>query len=369
MAGRVLAFPRPPSAARSIAAKRILATAPSARLSTVREADLEDPDVLMHICGSVRALLYSNPNAALEEAEFFYGFLRGRSKRVGVFDEHDYFLGEFALLAGAACRQLTLRDDARLWFDRAEAGYRHTASAVADSSRLAYHRLALRMEERQLEVVLDLAPQLIEGFRNLGMREDEIKARFLEAIALAESDRQEEATEAYEEICRIASEIGADHLYAQACGNLIHMAAMRGDTAAGIEYSRKAIPGLRRSNDRVALAKAQWGLANLLRASRQLDAALDAYRDAQRQFASIGMRADIAAIHLIVADVELDQKRDAEAVQSVMAALPIIDELRMAPEAIAAIALLRESVKLNRINRSALRQVHGYFAESDSQDS
>ncbi|HYK43354.1 MAG TPA: hypothetical protein VE007_13275 [Thermoanaerobaculia bacterium] len=367
MAGRVLSFPRPPSGARSAVAKRILATAPSARLSMGREGELADPDVLLHICAAVRSLLYSNPNAALEEAEFFYGFLRGRSTRIGIFDEHDYFLGEFALLAGAACRQLTLRDDARLWFDRAEAGYRHTASAVADGSRLAYHRLALRMEERQLDVVLELAPPLIQGFRDLGMREDEIKARFLEAIALAESDRQEEATDAYEEICRIASEIGADHLYAQACGNLIHMAAMRGDTAAGIEYSRKAIPGLRRSNDRVALAKAQWGLANLLRSSHQLDAALDAYREAQRQFASIGMRADIAAIHLIVADLDLEQNRETEALQSVMAALPIIDELRMAPEAVAAIALLRESVKLKRINRAALRQVHGYFAEEDGQ--
>jgi tetratricopeptide (TPR) repeat protein len=367
MAGRILPFPRPPSAARSITATRILAAAPSARLSMGFEADLEDPDVLMHLCASVRALLYSNPNAALEEADFFYGFLRGRTERVGVFDEHDYFLGEFALLAGAACRQLTLRDDARLWFDRAEAGYRHTASAVADSSRLAYHRLALRMEERQLDVVLDLAPQLIRGFKDLGMKEDEIKARFLEAIALAESDRQDEATEAYEEICRIASEIGADHLYAQACGNLIHMAAMRGDTSAGIEYSRKAIPGLKRSNDRVALAKVQWGLANLLRASHQLDSALEAYRDAQRQFAKIGMRADIAAIHLIMADLHLEQNRESEAVQSVVAALPIIDELKMAPEAIAAIALLRDSVKLNRINRAALRQVHGYFAEEDGQ--
>jgi tetratricopeptide (TPR) repeat protein len=366
MVGRVIAFPRQSSSfpeGTPAAAKRILSTAVSERLEKAVELAIEDPEVLLSLCGCVREFLYSDPRTARNEASFFYRYLQTLERKVGLFDEHDYFLGEFALIAGTACRQLSLRDDSRLWFDRAEAGYRQTANAVADLSRLAYQRLALRMEERQLETVLELVPALIHGFSKLSMREDEVKARFLEAIALAESDRQTEATAAYEDICRIAEQIGTPHLFAQACGNLIHMAAMRGDTAAGIEYSRRALPGLRRSNDRVGLAKAQWGLANLLRESGQLQSAIDAYHEAQSQFEEIEMRADTAAIHLILADIALELGRESDALRSILAALPVIDELRMVPEGLAAITLLRESVRQQRVDRKALRELHGYFAE------
>jgi hypothetical protein len=141
---------------------------------------------------------------------------------------------------------------------------------------------------------------------------------------------------------------------------------MMGDSENAIEASRKAIPVLTRLNDRVALAKVQWGLATLLREVGQTAASIDAYRTARQQFHRIGMRADEAALGLVVADLLLESGKDQEAMREILAALPVIDELRMVPEGVAALSLLRESLRHPKINRQALRDLHGYFEDLKS---
>ncbi len=366
MVGRLIPFPRiaasPDDGA--AAARRALAIAIGERAGRAAELSLEEPEVLLQVSALVRALLHTDAARGHDEASFFYTSLQEMTGRVGLFDEHEYFLGEFALSAGIACRQLSLREEAKLWFDRAESGYRHTVNAVADLSRLAYQRLALRMEERQLDAVLELAPSLVRGFARLGMREDEIKARFLEGLALMESDRLEESVAEFTHIVELARAAGSERLVAEAYGNLTHVYGLMGDPENAIRCSQAAVLVLERLNDRFALAKVRWGLANLLRKLGQIDAAIQAYRVAQRGFAEIGMRADVAALNLVVADLQIETGDESSALQSVLAALPVLDELQMIPEGMAAFALLQESIRHQHVNRQALRELHGYFDEA-----
>jgi hypothetical protein len=139
-----------------------------------------------------------------------------------------------------------------------------------------------------------------------------------------------------------------------------------GDADGALEASRLAIPVLQRLNDRIVLAKIQWGLASLLREKGHAGAAVDAYRQAQEQFQALGMRADIAALNLVVADLLLEDGKDSEALHEIAAALPVIDELKMAPEGMAALTLLRESARRQEVNRAALRELHGYFPQPDA---
>src|SRR5262245_35647857 len=99
---------------------------------------LEHPDTLLSTCEFLRGRLESDPASVREEAEFLYHFIEKPRRPIGLFDEREYFLGETALLAGTACRHLSRRQEAHLWFDRAEAGFRHTVNAEADLSRLGY---------------------------------------------------------------------------------------------------------------------------------------------------------------------------------------------------------------------------------------
>lgn len=368
MSGRVIRFPRNPVTAEQAAqnAELILQTPLEERARRKKALYLEDPETLLALCTLLRARIDTDPTSARDEAEFFFQFIAKPKRDIGLFDERDYFLGEMALLAGAACRHLSRRQEAWLWFDRSEAGFRHTVNAAGDLSRLSYQRLAERFEERQVDVVLELLPSLIESFTALGMDEDALKARFLEGLALMETDEPLKSAEVFEGIASEATARGNDRLVAAAYANLTQVYGMVGNTEATIDASSRAIPVLRRLNDRIALAKVQWGLATLLRETGQSAASIEAYRQAQEQFGALGMRADTAALGLVIADLLLDEGQNAAALHEIAAALPVIDELKMAPEGMAALSLLRESARRQEVNRAALRELHGYFPQSDA---
>ena len=70
---------------------------------------MEDPETLLALCVLLRDRIDLDPAAARDEAEFFFQFLSVPQRAIGLFDERHYFLGELALLAGAACRHLSRR--------------------------------------------------------------------------------------------------------------------------------------------------------------------------------------------------------------------------------------------------------------------
>jgi len=363
--GRVLPFKgRPLSSEAGIqAAERVLATPLEERLQKVRALHLEDPETLLALCGILRERMTSAPASVLEEAEFLYRFIESPKREIGLFDERDYFLGEAALIAGGACRYLSRREEAWVWFDRAEAGFRHTMNAPSELSRLAFQKLAERFEERQLDLVIELLPSLVESFQKLGMPEDALKCRFLEGLAHVEKDEPSAAVSVFNQICSEAEKRGLDRLLAESYVNLVHAHGMCGEAEAAIEASRRAIPILRGLDDRIALAKTHWGLGILLRETGHPAEAIDSYRKAQEDFEALGMRADIAALNLVVADLLLEEDKSVEALREISEALPVIAELKMAPEGMAALSLVRESVRRQEVNRQALRELHGYFQE------
>ena len=91
--------------------------------------------------------------------------------------------------------------------------------------------------------------------------------------------------------------------------------------------------------------------------------AIEAYRKAQEEFEAIGMRADIAALNLVVADLLLEEGQDREALREIAAALPVIAELKMAPEGMAALSLAARVRAPAGSQPPALRELHGYFQE------
>jgi tetratricopeptide (TPR) repeat protein len=368
VSGRVLRFPsgRLSSDQAERAAERIFATPFDERAEKKRTLHLEDPETLLTLCGVLRDRMGSSPSSVHDEAEFLYRFLESPKREIGLFDERDYFLGETALIAGAACRYLSRREESWIWFDRSEASFRHTMNAAADLSRLGYQRLAERFEERQIGLVLELLPPLIASFERLGMAEDALKCRFLEGLAFLESDQPLDAVRVFETICERAEALGSRKLLAEAFVNLTQAHGMLGEADAAINASSRAIPLLRELGNQISLAKVQWGLGMLLRESDEIPQAIAAFRGAQAEFNALGLRADIAALSLVIADLLLDQGHDAEALQEIAAALPVIDELKMAPEGMAALSLLRESARRQEVNRAALRELHGYFPQPDA---
>ena len=269
MSGRLLRFPsRPISSDEGLAAaRRALAVPASSRVARAYELHLEEPETLLGICAILRERMETSPEEVRRDAEFFYRFVEQPKRSIGVLDEREFFLGELALVAGTASRVLSLREDARRWFDRAEAWFRHTVNSVADSCRLAYQRLALRVEERELDQVLELVPLLVDSFEKLEMREEALKCRFLEGIVLMEGDHPSLAIEVFRRIRAGARALGNDQLLGTALTNLAQLHAALGEAEDALEASRHALLVWRRLDNRIGVAKVHWGMGDLDRKS------------------------------------------------------------------------------------------------------
>ena len=331
------------------------------RLERFDELNLENSEELLSVSTALWGLGEIEPAGARDEAAFFYRFLETPMRSIGTFDERDYFLGEFSLIAGAACRILSKREEAKQWLDLAEASFILAQHAGAHLARLAYQRLALKVEERDFDEVVESAPVWAERFKRLGLAEESLKCRFLEGAAYRELGRVFEAIDVFEGICTEAEAESNTRLLAQAANGLAQFYRVVGNLKEALAYAKRALPLLQKLNNRVNLAKLRWCVGDIFREQGREAEALDSYRLALTEAQVIGIRGDVVALRLVVADLLLDAGRDAQAEREIRAALPIIEEEKMMPEGMAALTLLRESVRRRQINRQALRDLHGYF--------
>ena len=196
------------------------------------------------------------------------------------------------------------------------------------------------------------------------MRDDALKCRFLEGLALMESDELSEAVRVFEEIADEAERIGNAKLLGSAYANLTHIHAMLGNADAALAASGEGHPGPAAPERPHRPREGAVGPRDPAAGDRPARCRRSRPTAGRRRSSqSIGMRADVAALNLVVADLLLETGRDAEAQREIAAALPVISELKMAPEGMAALSLLRESARRQEINRQALRELHGYFEE------
>src|SRR5262249_34846894 len=111
------------------------------------------------------------------------------------------------------------------------------------------------------------------------------------------------------------------------------------------------------ANRPLALADLKWVIGETFRAQGKHTQALESLLSAKQDFEGLGMSTYVAYLCLAIADTFLTLHRDREAEVEILAALPTIEEQKMVPEGLAAIALLRESVRRRKTDPQALRQL------------
>jgi tetratricopeptide (TPR) repeat protein len=182
-------------------------------------------------------------------------------------------------------------------------------------------------------------------------------------LALNERGQFEHAARELDCVRQEASKASIPRLAALAGTNLAISYEAIGRLEDALQASTEALPILVRLDNQVGLVKLQWHLGDVLRKLGKESEAIKAYGNACKNAERVGVRGDVAALHLVVAELLLDMGLDSEAEQEVRAALPIIDEEKMVPEGFAALSLLRESLRRRKLDRGALRTLHGYFKE------
>lgn len=322
-----------------------------------RQGSLGSPDVLLAICLVLKRNRDLAPGVVLREAVDIYRWISRPDCVLGLFDERDYFLGETALIAGGVCRQLGGREDAFLWLDRAEAGFRHTMNPAPGLSNVAYARLALRFEMGRYQDVMELAPSLEASFAKLRMEVEAAKCRLLLGTTLKIAGQHSRALELLDRLHEAPALESDPYLRARILAEVGDLQQLHGDYALAMTAFRDASSLLEGRQLSQAGADLKLNMGATYKALGSLGLAEESYRAAQRDYAKLEMRALVAYTHLLIAETLLEMKRDREAEWEILAALPAIDEMKMVPEGFAAVALLRESVRRRQTDPLALQQL------------
>ena len=329
------------------------------RSNADRERFLSNPDVLLAICAVLRR--DATPAVVERETREIYECISNPAFSLGVFDERDYALGEFALLASGASRVLGMREEALLWLDRAEAGFRHTMNPAPGLSNVAYSRLALRFEMGRYQHVLELAPSLESSFRKLRMESEAAKCALLLAMTLKQTGEHRKAIDFLADLHDVPALREDAPLRARILSELGDLRQLEGQLDLAMAAFQKALALLEGRTVCSARADLKLYVGGVHRALGEPRDAELAFRSAQADYHALGMRGLVAYTHLVIAETLLEMRRDREAEWEILAALPAIDEIQMVPEAFAAAALLRESVQRRQTDPKALQELRAHL--------
>jgi tetratricopeptide (TPR) repeat protein len=219
----------------------------------------------------------------------------------------------------------------------------------------------VEIEDRVFVRVLPAVTELIHRFSTLGMQKDGLKARILLGCVHKEMGYLDQAMEILQGVCRDAKEEGESYLQCIAGYDIMQIYCWRGDVRNATAEAERLLPLLSEQRNLVGVGKLLWGLGTLLANQHQFREGIEILRAAQTAFKNLDMNGDAAAIHLVVAELLLGQGQEEAAIEEIKAALPIIRELRLLPEAFAAVALLQDSLNQRAVNREALRKLREFF--------
>ena len=347
-----------------LAAREYLSVSIGERSGEDRQSSLGSPDILMAICSQLRLKRDLAPSIVASEAADIYRWISRPKCDLGLFDERDYFLGETALLAGTACRQLGRREEAFLWLDRAEAGFRHTMNPAPGLSNVAYARLAIRFEMGRYQDVLELLPSLESSFAKLRMHLEAAKCRLLLAMTLKQVGENSKAIQLLDQAHSQTGLEADPFLHSRILAELGDLRQLEGQFDLALRTFQEALSLLEGKDSSLASADLKLYVGGVYSALGAPGDACDAYRAAQREYAALGMQHLVARSHLVIAETLLGMKREREAEWEVLTALPIIEELGMVPEGFAAVAILSESVASRKTDLSALQQLRAHIQAS-----
>ena len=270
-------------------------------------------------------------------------------------------MGEFALIAGGAFRQLGRREESFRWFERAEAGFRHTLNPAPKLAEVAYSRLALKYDVRQFSEVLELIPSLLKSYRKMGMAKEFAKTEFLRGMTLKAMERTEAAQRCFEELSAALRSVPDSPLSGHVLVEIGALCASGGRYDEALDNYQRAFALLSRGDNPIFLAHLKATVGETLVLKGAFEKGVAAYHEAIADYKALDMGTQAAYLGIVTAETLVQAGRWREAEWEILNALPTIDEQRMVPEGFAAIALLRESVRQRKTDPNALREVREHL--------
>ncbi len=331
-----------------------LALPAEGRSNELNRRFLSDPAVLLAACVNLKGTVDKAPLFALREGVAVQEWLSENWQAMPSPEEATYFAAELSWLLAAAYRQCGRYRECQVWLDRLERAYEGIVGGEPLQARGRYLRLAVLYDLRAYDEVVERMPALREAFAKLGMGKYVAKSRLLQGMALKESGHDLEARLEFEAVASDET-VKDEQVRGLALIGLAELDGRRGRFAEAMRNLSAANCLVKEAGTPITVAHLKGIGGQLLRDQGLLLPAVNSYRETIEVYSAAGMASLAAYVRIILAETLLAMGREDQAIQEIVTALPTVAESWLVHEAVAAVALLRESIRRHKVDPAALR--------------
>ena len=279
----------------------------------------------------------------------------------GLFDERDYFLGEFPCFprGGNSPSVRLVTASSSTWLERARFELRHTINPAPGLTNVAYARLSLAFDMGEYVAVSDSVGAVRESFSRLGMSTQEAKCGLLEAAALKQLGRNAAALLRLEAAAATLRSVSERSLLSRVLVEMGDVYQLQNEAPQAVIYFQQAAALLDPSETSVFSADLKMSLGAAYSGQGQFAEAFEARsRCAFRITPLLSMDTRAANASLYLADTPLLRLGQAATGGVGDSCGPASHpDQNMVPECSAAIGLLGESARQKKANPEALSEI------------
>lgn len=339
--------------------RNFLALSPSDRSPELNRRFLSDPTVVLALASKLALGRNRRPAAAAQEAGFAYDWLTKVETRLD--DGRTYLAAEFALSAGAATRHLGRLRESMTWALRADKCYSQTEGGSYFRPQVSFLQLCIAYAKHESGEVLLRIADVVADLERTGPPEQLWRCRLLEAMALKDTGRLDEALLRLEQLMPGLEELDDPLLLSLTLAGIGEIAAKGGNYARAISCLKDALAHIQAADTPWAIANLHAELGEVLRDQGRLAQAIESYSAAVTTYAELGMDVNAAYLRIVLAETLIAARRHGDAMREILTALPIIEREQIAPDAAAAISLLRKSLREQATDPFALRRLREHL--------
>ena len=316
---------------------------------------LADPEILFFLCSILREERNTLPQKALDTARAAFDWVDRNFHPTGFEDERLYFLSHMASTISTSLRWLGARDESDRWLCRCEEFNRNIRGAELGQAWIDLTRMIVAHEMGSQREVIEQLGSVRLRLESLGMETLLVSADLLLAAHLRGVGEVERSLEPLRRSLNSPVLRGKPLLRAFTLLSLSDSYALSELIEQSDQCFESASSILSQSEGSSIVAWMNLVAGERFRLQAEPLATLQAYRAARRAYEYYGMQTGAAYARLLTADILLGLGRDREAEREIVAALPAIESARLLVEGVAAIRLLRESIRRQKVDATSLR--------------
>jgi len=271
-------------------------------------------------------------------------------------EEAAYFLAECDWILAATSRMCGRYAVSQAWLVRMEQDFAGVVGSLSLQARSRYTHLTVLHNQRNFEDVLAQLEEVVESFLVLGMNDYVSKCYLLRAVSLKDVGREDEASAQFAALTS-DPEVRDKQVRALALIGLAELDGRLGRYGLAMAKLSAADTLVRGECLPIATGHLHGIRGEILRDQGSLLQAAESYRLAIVVYRAAGMVSFAVYVQVVLSETLLAAGLEDLATDEIIDALPTIAELQLVREAMAAVALLRESIRRRRPDPSALRQL------------